>query len=229
MQTKIDRVFIYSAGALLLLAATALLVSTWTPAYYIQYPHDPVFGISIRTLFWLVAGICFTVSLICLFGKNSKWQAALVAYLATGFGIYWLGLYWGGGGNLSGYFANFPTAFGISASAACVFATMILGYLFLGGYLCLIWLWRQERLENAVESRKMLCPACGGHIKFAAQNVGRQIDCPHCKTTIVLQTADTLKMTCVLCGGNIEFPAHSLGQKIPCPHCAKIIPLLKPA
>lgn len=75
---------------------------------------------------------------------------------------------------------------------------------------------------------KMSCPACGGRVKFAVQNIGQQISCPHCQAAITLRKPEEkLRMTCVLCRGSIEFPAHALGQKISCPHCAKTITLLK--
>jgi hypothetical protein len=75
---------------------------------------------------------------------------------------------------------------------------------------------------------KMFCPACGGHLKFAAKNVGQQIPCPHCQKAITLREADEkLKMTCILCGGHVEFPPHAIGQKISCPHCAKSITSLR--
>jgi DNA-directed RNA polymerase subunit RPC12/RpoP len=75
---------------------------------------------------------------------------------------------------------------------------------------------------------KMVCPACGGHVQFAAPNVGQQILCPHCQKEMALREPENLKMTCVLCGGHIEFPPHAVGQKINCPHCAKSITLLRP-
>ena len=227
MKTKPGRLFLDSAGVLSLIVATALVIGNWTPTY-IQQPHDPIFMISVHTLFWIVAGIAFVMALICLFGRHSGLQIGLIAWLTTIWETYWLALFWNGGGNLNGYFANFPDAFGISARWAGIDAEVVLGYLFIGSYFCLIWLWRQEKLDKAVDARKMFCPACGGHIKFAAQEAGQQIACPHCETSIVLQAAGTLKMTCVLCGGHIEFPAHSLGQRILCPHCAKAITLLKP-
>ena len=65
---------------------------------------------------------------------------------------------------------------------------------------------------------KMICPACGGHVKFAAQNIGQQIPCPHCRAAITLRQPDeNLKMTCVLCGGHVEFPAACRRPKNPLP------------
>lgn len=229
MQTKPDHLFLDSAGILSLIAAAALAISTCVPAYlHFQQPHDPIFMMSLRTLFWLAAGVIFILSLLCLFGKPSKMQAAWMVWLTTNLGVVWLGLFWSSRGSLSGYFANFPDAFGISARLAAIGSGPMLGCLFLGSCFYLIWSWREARLDRAADARKMLCPACGGHIKFAARDAGQQIDCPHCQASIVLQRVGTLKMTCVLCGGHVEFPAHALGQKIQCPHCAKTITLFNP-
>ena len=227
MQTKPDRLFLDSAGILSLIAATALAIGAQAPAYLLQ-PHDSIFMMSIPTLFRVVAGVFFILSLLCLFGKAGKMQAAWMAWLATNLGVFWLGLFWSSHGNLSGYFANLPDAFGISARMAGIGAGAMLGFLFLGSCLCLVWIWREEKVDRAVDARKMFCPACGGHIKFAARNAGQQIACPHCQAGIVLQAAGTLKMVCVLCGGHVEFPAHAAGQKIKCPHCKNDITLKAP-
>jgi DNA-directed RNA polymerase subunit RPC12/RpoP len=228
MQVKAERLFLDPGAIVFLTAATALVVSNLAPAY-LGYPHDPVFMVSIRALFWIGAGAFLLVSLACLFGKESKLWILCVTWVATNLGVYWLGLLWCGGGNLSGYFATFPDAFGVSARAVSIAAELAVGYLLLGGWFCLIWLWRRERLDKAAASRKMTCPACGGHIQFAWQNAGRHVACPHCRAAIVLLADDTLKMTCVLCGGHLEFPAYALNRKIKCPHCMGDITLKAPA
>jgi DNA-directed RNA polymerase subunit RPC12/RpoP len=74
-----------------------------------------------------------------------------------------------------------------------------------------------------------VCPACGGHIEFAAQNLGQEIPCPHCQKTITLHKPDLLKMACFFCHGHIEFPTHAIGTKMACPHCKMNITLKAPA
>jgi len=72
----------------------------------------------------------------------------------------------------------------------------------------------------SVEALKLSCPAGGGHIQFAIQNLGRKISCSHCQATVTLrQPGEKLKMSCFFCQGHIEFPPHALGRKISCPHC----------
>ncbi len=66
-------------------------------------------------------------------------------------------------------------------------------YLALGSYAAGIWLWfsPEARTARSVAARqhatqrdvadgllKMPCPSCGGHIKFASQNIGKSIPCP---------------------------------------------------
>ena len=46
------------------------------------------------------------------------------------------------------------------------------------------------RRDAAAGLMKMSCPACGGHVKFAAQNIGQQISCPHCQAAITLSKPD---------------------------------------
>lgn len=76
---------------------------------------------------------------------------------------------------------------------------------------------------------KILCPSCGGHIQFAAQNLGQQIPCPHCRTTITLRKPELLKMSCAICKEHIAFPVHAIGQQIPCPHCKNEMTLKEPS
>jgi DNA-directed RNA polymerase subunit RPC12/RpoP len=123
-----------------------------------------------------------------------------------------------------------------------IFALMPFG-LTLGSYAAAgtYWLAPNARTARSAEARertaqrdaasgliRMTCPACGGHVRFASQNLGQQIPCPHCQSAIFLSNPEEyFKMTCVLCKGHVEFPPHALGRKIPCPHCAKTITLLK--
>jgi len=46
---------------------------------------------------------------------------------------------------------------------------------------------RRDAIEGLM---KMVCPACGGHVKFAVQNIGQQIPCPHCQASIILRKPD---------------------------------------
>ena len=54
-----------------------------------------------------------------------------------------------------------------------------------------------RRRKEQLESLKMACPECGLHIKFAVQNLGQNIPCPQCKTTVTLRKPGTLKIKCL--------------------------------
>ena len=102
-------------------------------------------------------------------------------------------------------------------------------YLLLGSYAAFAGLWLERGRARAAETQKLFCPACGGHIKFAIQNLGQKIPCPHCQKTITLRKPENLKMSCFFCQGHIEFPSHVIGEKISCPHCKMEITLKEPA
>ena len=185
------------------------------------------------------------VALICLFGKRVGLQLGWLAWLGANYVVFWIGLLWQHCSPQGTCIGGLTDPLWIyHGTTGYILEFMPFGLL-LGGLAAAASLWfsGEARTARLAEARqlaaqrdaaaglmKMICPACGGHVKFAAQNIGQQIPCPHCRTAITLRQPDeNLKMTCVLCGGHVEFPPHAVGQKIPCPHCAKTITLLKPA
>jgi hypothetical protein len=226
MESKIIRFFNYSTGALLLAVAAALFISSRVGANLIL-PHDPIFQISIRHLFWIVGGVCLVMAVVALWGEPTFMRAMVIAWLVTNLAVYRLGCLWYGAHSLSGYLGSFAAAFGVSAAAAGTLAEATLGWLVLGSYFILIGLWWLQRQNR--NSLKMSCSTCGGHIKFSIQNLGQQISCPHCQAALTLRKADNLKMSCFFCNEHIEFPAHALGEKLKCPHCKMDITLREPA
>jgi hypothetical protein len=223
MQEKAISIYLNSAGALLLALASALFLINWTSPVDVVQPRDPVLLLSIRDLSWIISGIAAVLALVCFFSKHSTLPIVLLAWLAVNFWIYRIYLFSTGCHSLTGFLGGFSYAFGISTKASAVMADIVFAYL-LGGSCSALWIAR--RLPAPTEYQKIACPSCGTHIKFATQNLGQQISCPHCQKDITLCKLENLKMACVLCGGRVEFPVHAIGQKIPCPHCAKTITLL---
>jgi hypothetical protein len=226
MLNKVTQFFIYSMGALLLASGLALLISQVSQPGLIQ-PHDPVFMIPLPIFFWIVGVLELSVGLICLFAKNISLQLSAALWMATNFIIYWVGMDYMGvkGGGYSGSIAD---VFGISYRQVNTLLRMMVFYVLAGSLFamsCSWWNQRQQRLHPIV---KMFCPSCGGHIKFASQNIGQSIPCPHCRKTITLRKPENLKMSCFFCQGHIEFPAHATGGKMPCPHCKMDITLKEP-
>jgi len=234
------KLFIRVGGAILLAAALFrfLIAAGTSPALGLP---EPVIGASIKTAVLIVGGFELVVALFCLFGRWPWLQLGGLAFLATVYAVYFLVLlskgvqpqgscigsltdplrvYRGTTGLILG-FIPFGLALGTYGAAA---------YLLFSAQARTARLAGARQHDAAAGLMKMVCPACGGHVQFAALNAGQRIPCPQCQAPITLRQPDaSLKMTCVLCGGRIEFPPHAVGQKIECPHCAKTITLLKPA
>ena len=137
------RCFIYSAGALLLITAAGKLVSAGGHARILEN-SDPILRLSFRRVFELVGGLECIVALFCLFGRQPKLKAGLLAWLSTCFLAYRLGL------SLVGYhrpcscLGNLTDALHIPPQTADLAMKIILVYLLVGSYATLFWLWRQK-------------------------------------------------------------------------------------
>jgi DNA-directed RNA polymerase subunit RPC12/RpoP len=218
------QIFTDSAGALLLALGLALLLANLASLGLIQ-PHDPVLKVSMDTVFWIGGTLLVGFALVCLFAKSKWLRLALILWLAVDFVVYQVGLHsMGVIHGFSGYLASLSSAFGISPKLAELTLNVAFAYLLLGGCVCAVWIWWNRR-----DSLKMTCAACGGHIAFTVNNLGRQTACPHCKAGVILREPGNLKMSCFFCKEHIEFPAHALGQKIKCPHCKNDITLKESA
>jgi DNA-directed RNA polymerase subunit RPC12/RpoP len=232
MQPTLIRIFTYSSGALLLAAASAGFITNWASAGFTT-PHDPIFMISIRLLFWIVGGVGLAVALVCLFGRKISLQLTLILWLSMNLVMYRAGLAcFGMRGGFRGYFANLSGVFGISPNTADEMLKIMVLYLLIGSSISLLFPWAWTRMRKvSVQTNghiKNFCPSCGGKVEFPVDGIGREIPCPHCQTTITLRKRENLKMSCFFCKEHIEFPAHALGQKIHCPHCNMDITLKEP-
>jgi hypothetical protein len=230
---KVIRYFNHSAAALLLALATAMFIANWASTGLVQ-PREPVFLISMRTIFWLLGAIEICLALFCLYGQRVWWQAALIAWFAMNLVVYQAGFFWTGEQRkFDVYLDRLAQAFALTSHDAYLILGTVVLYL-LGGSLLVLLLLRSEDWVERTYSRisgrlKMSCPACGVHIKFAIKNLGQKVSCPQCQASITLRKPDLLKTACYFCKGHIEFPAHSIGEKLKCPHCKMDITLMEPA
>ena len=97
----------------------------------------------------LVLGMAeIAIALLCFFGKSQKLALGLVAWLATNFVVYRLGLMWIGYHKPCSCLGNLTDALHISPNIADTAMKIILGYLLLGSYATLFWLWRQKRIAS---------------------------------------------------------------------------------
>jgi hypothetical protein len=225
-ETTTLRIFTHSAAALVLAMASALLLINLTAPKDLVQPHDPIFALSFRSMFWIIGGLGLVVALVCLFVERPTQAATWLAWLATNFLAYRIGLVSMGCHSLTGFLGSVTYAFGIPAKTASVLTDVAFAYLLGGSCAVLLRGWRLSRLARTLE--KMSCPACGVHIEFARGNLGQKIPCPHCQATVTLRKPDLLKMSCYFCKKHIEFPPHAIGQKIHCPHCRMDITLKEP-
>jgi hypothetical protein len=139
---KWSRWFIISAGVILLLTAFAKFDSAMGEAHILQTP-DPVIGLPFRVLFIVVSGLETMVALLCFFSRRNSLQAGFVAWLATGFVVYRLGLFWVGYQKPCNCLGNLTDSLGISPEVADWIMKGILAYLLIGSYV--IVLLRSER------------------------------------------------------------------------------------
>jgi len=213
------------AGGLLVAAALVRFLVLLSPAQALVLP-DPLLGIPLRWAVLAGGAIELAAGLFCLFGKNVRFQIAVLGWLATNWVIFRVGLLWLGV-HPQGTFLGMLTDPLKLAGTTTGYLVSGLPFLFVG--LCgwvLIGCWLEQVGRKFA---RMFCPACGGHIKFARQNLGQKTACPHCRAGVHLRRPDErLKMSCYFCRGHIEFPSHALGTKMPCPHCEKDITLVEP-
>jgi len=141
------RLFIYSAGTLLLMTGVAKLISSHGTARILQN-QDPILKMSFQRLFQIVGSIELAVASFCYFGRRLQLQTALVGWLATGFLIYRMGLNWVGYDKPCGCLGNLTDALRITPQTADTMMKITLAYLLIGSYGALFWLWRQNRVHR---------------------------------------------------------------------------------
>jgi hypothetical protein len=195
-----QRFFTNTAAALLLAMATALFIINLSGPPHLVLPRDPISGLSLRYLFWIIGGLAVLIAWFCLFSVRSSHLIPWVAWFATNFLIYRIALYFEGCHSLTGFLASVTYAFGLPAKAASVLVDVAFAYLLIGSSAALLFHWLrsfttpplQPSITPPLQScptpfLKLSCPSCGGHIEFATGDLGRKIPCPHCKMDITLK------------------------------------------
>ena len=151
MQVRVIRTVICSAGVILLITGVAKLVSSFGNARILQYP-DPILCISFRQVLLIVGTIELIIALACFYGKQTGLQAALIAWLATNFLVYRLGLTWVDYQKPCSCLGNLTEALHIPPQTANSLMRIILGYLLMSSYSTLFWLWRKHKKGTAPAS-----------------------------------------------------------------------------
>jgi hypothetical protein len=217
--------FVLSAGGILLLGGTVKVLDFFARP---QVPDmtDPIFAMPFRQIVLLFGMAELVVACLCLFTNKRTLSLGLLAWLVANLAIYRVGLWTMGWPHPYAWVVGLVNGLDVSPRIADLIIGATSAYLLIGS---IAVLWIERRMVKAANFLKMSCPSCGVHIRFAIQNVGQKISCPHCQKETTLRKPENLKMSCFFCKEHIEFPAHALGQKISCPHCNRGITLMEPA
>ena len=215
---KGTKLFIYSAGAVLLAATLERLLIATGSAQALALP-EPVMGIPLRYAVLLVGGFELVVALICLFGKQTGLQLGWLAWMATNYAVYRIGLLTMGIHQQGTCIGTLTDPLHLERGTFGNIIGVLPLYLLVGSYVGVFWLWLAGCRAKAAKFIKMSCPACGVHLRFDDRNLGQKILCPQCQKSITLRKPDLLKIVCFFCQEHIEFPSHAIGEKMPCPHC----------
>jgi hypothetical protein len=217
--------FLLLAGGFLIFNGVAELLVVLKNSELLQM-SEPLSGISTRWIMLLLGIIELFVTILCLFTPKRILSLWLLLWLALNLIVYRVGLLSMGWHYSYSYLGQVMNSLNLSPLRADILMAVALIFLLTGS---IAMLWFGRKADMADKFQKMSCPACGGHIRFATQNLGQKMPCPHCRTNITLRKPENLKMACFFCQEHIEFPAHAIGEKMPCPPCKKDITLKEPA
>ncbi len=135
--------FILTAGGVLVITGAAKIWTGLGDSKFLAVV-DPIIGITFGPLMLAVGLAEITVALACFFGKRQPLALGLIAWLATNFLIYRLGLWWMDWKRPCGCLGNLTDALHLSPQAADNVMKVILAYLLVGSLGLLIC----RRLEN---------------------------------------------------------------------------------
>lgn len=136
--------FRLSAGAILAFTGIAKILSALGDAPILQ-SHDPLLILEFRHLMLAAGALELAIAGFCLFNKSQALSMILVAWLATNLLTYRLGLLWVGWHLPCSCLGRFTDAIHCSPQVADMAMKIILGYLLIGSYASLFWLWRQSK------------------------------------------------------------------------------------
>jgi hypothetical protein len=136
--------FLKSAGWALALTALGKAVSAIGSARALDVA-DPLIGIPFRQLLLLVGLGEFLIGFSCLFTDRRRLSLLAVAWIATGFLLYRLGLWLVGWHHPCQCMGAFAGMLHLSDHAADNIMKGVLAYLLVGSYGILLWEWRRGR------------------------------------------------------------------------------------
>jgi len=140
-----------SAAAILAATGFAKVWSAFGPNKLLSL-QDPITGLEFGHLLLAVGLLELAIAGVCLFGKAQKLSLALIAWLATNFVVYRLGLWWMGWHKPCSCLGNLTDALHLSPTAADNLMKVILAYLLLGSYGALLSNWRSGQPTKGCKS-----------------------------------------------------------------------------
>ena len=148
IQKRYRNWFVTTAAAVLLVMGVAKVWSSFGHAKMMAVP-DPLLGVSFGNLMLLVGAAELVVAVLCFCAKvDLRLKISLVAWLATNFLVYRIGLWAVGWHHPCGCKGGLAGALHLSDQAADSMMKVILAYLLIGSYAILFSQWRQRRAEG---------------------------------------------------------------------------------
>ena len=135
--------YLFLAGLLLIVTAAAKFIGSTGRAGILQ-SADPIIQMPFRSVFVLAGLVELLIGLACLFWRRVICVSMMLAWLATVFLIYRLGLVWVDYHKPCSCLGNLTEALGIAPESADIFIKCVLGYMLIGSYASLIWFWRNR-------------------------------------------------------------------------------------
>ncbi len=147
MQKKIVTGFIWFAALVLMATAIAKFISVGGATRILDQP-DPLLKIKYRQLFFGVAVMETVVATVLFASRANFFRLALIAWVATNFMLYRLGLWWLNPPKPCGCLGTVTDALGIAPKTADQIMLGVLLVLLLGSYGLLLKEWLQKKSES---------------------------------------------------------------------------------
>ena len=140
----LQRLFSYCAAVILIVTASAKLLSASGTARVLALP-DALLTLTNRTVLVLAGSSELLLACYLIFGRKSWLKTPLVAWLATNFLIYRLGLLWMGVHKPCGCLGTITDALSIPPATVDLLMKIVLAYLLAGSYGLIVLEWGRGR------------------------------------------------------------------------------------
>jgi|SRR6185437_5996548 len=150
MDQRIQESFVFSAAVILFIAAAAKFATAFGDVSMLD-KLDPLLFLSNRNVLKLVGGTELALSAFLLLSKNSHLKLILIAWLATTFLAYRIGLQWSAAPYFCNCLGNWNEKLFVSSRLLNWLSLTFLGWLLGGSYLLL--------LKNLIKNHKKVALA----------------------------------------------------------------------